>query len=61
MNVTFRMAEQPLEKVFLKLAEEAGFSGLAGHRNLGGMRASLYNGLTVEAAADLADFIAGYR
>jgi phosphoserine aminotransferase len=43
MNVTFRGATPALEATLLARAEERGLSGLAGHRSVGGMRASLYN------------------
>lgn len=43
MNVTFRLANHDLEPVFAKEALAAGFSGLEGHRSVGGMRASIYN------------------
>ena len=43
MNVTFRGATPELEKELIARAEERGLSGLAGHRDVGGMRASIYN------------------
>jgi phosphoserine aminotransferase len=43
MNITFRLANEELEKTFVKEAEEAGFDGLKGHRSVGGIRASIYN------------------
>ncbi len=43
MNVTFRLATEDLEKKFIKEATAAGFDGLKGHRDVGGMRASIYN------------------
>ncbi|MFK7159961.1 3-phosphoserine/phosphohydroxythreonine transaminase [Marinospirillum sp. MEB164] len=51
MNVPFRLADASLEKTFLKEAEAAGLLNLAGHRSVGGMRASLYNAVP-EAAVD---------
>ena len=49
------------EKVFdlsaVKEAAEAGFTNLKGHRNVGGMRASIYNAMPVEGVERLADFI----
>jgi phosphoserine aminotransferase len=43
MNVTFRLADEDLEKEFVKEAADAGFDGLQGHRAVGGIRASIYN------------------
>ena len=57
MNITFRLATPDDEKAFLKVASEAGFVGLAGHRSVGGIRASLYNALPLDTAKALADFM----
>jgi phosphoserine aminotransferase len=57
MNVTFNLANAEMEQLFLAEALAAGFSGLKGHRAIGGVRASIYNGLTVPAVASLADFM----
>jgi len=43
MNVTFRLPSEELEQKFIKEATAAGFSGLKGHRSVGGLRASIYN------------------
>ena len=43
MNITFRLANEELEKQFVKESEQAGFVGLKGHRSVGGLRASVYN------------------
>jgi phosphoserine aminotransferase len=43
MNVTFRLATEELENVFVKESTAAGLDGLKGHRSVGGMRASIYN------------------
>ena len=45
MNVPFRLAKPDLEKTFLAEADLAGLANLAGHRAVGGMRASLYNAM----------------
>jgi phosphoserine aminotransferase len=57
MNVSFNLPTPELEKRFLAEASLAGFSGLAGHRSTGGMRASIYNGLTQNAVESLVDFM----
>jgi len=61
MNIAFRLRDPEQHDRFLAVAEKNGFSGLAGHRSLGGMRASLYNGMGIEAVKDLATFISEYR
>lgn len=57
MNVAFNLANEDLERRFLAEAEAVGFSGLAGHRSIGGLRASLYNGLELPAVESLVDFM----
>ncbi len=57
MNVTFRLPGEALEKQFVTEARAAGMVGLAGHRSVGGIRASLYNAVTPEACQTLAGFM----
>jgi phosphoserine aminotransferase len=57
MNVTFRLPTEALEKQFVAQAQAAGMVGLAGHRSVGGIRASLYNAVSPEAAGTLASFM----
>ncbi len=57
MNVTFDLADPQLRSRFSSAAEKQGFVGLRGHRSLGGLRASLYNGMTEEGCLALADFM----
>src|SRR5262249_11799195 len=45
MNVTFRLPSEELEKQFVAEARSAGMIGLAGHRSVGGIRASIYNAM----------------
>ena len=61
MNITFRVADEALEKKFLAEAAEAGFVGLAGHRSVGGCRASAYNAVPREACQALADFMVKFQ
>jgi phosphoserine aminotransferase len=63
MNVTFRVARgnDELEKKFAKEAAAARLVGLAGHRSIGGMRASLYNAVPVEAVNELAGFMRDFQ
>jgi phosphoserine aminotransferase len=57
MNVTFRLPGEALEKQFVAEAQAAGMVGLAGHRSVGGIRASIYNATGVEACQALASFM----
>jgi phosphoserine aminotransferase len=57
MNVTFRLPSEALEKQFVTAAEAAGMVGLAGHRSVGGIRASLYNAVGPEACSALASLM----
>jgi phosphoserine aminotransferase len=57
MNVPFTLARPELDKTFLAEAEAAGLANLAGHRSVGGMRASLYNAMPPEGVTALVDFM----
>lgn len=61
MNITFRVADEELEKQFLVEAKAAGFIGLNGHRSVGGCRASTYNAVPFEACKALADFMVDFQ
>lgn len=60
-NVVFRVGanggDEALEKEFLKGAEKLGMVQLKGHRSVGGIRASLYNAVTLEDATTLAVYM----
>lgn len=57
MNVPFTLANSDLDKQFLAESEAAGLLYLAGHRSVGGMRASIYNAVTQEAVDALISFM----
>lgn len=61
MNITFRMADEELEKRFVKQAEQEGFVGLKGHRSVGGLRASTYNAVPYESCKALSDFMIEFQ
>ena len=61
MNVVFNLPSPELEMKFLGAAQAAGFSGLAGHRSAGGIRASIYNALEVAAVDKLVDFMEDFH
>lgn len=48
MNVTFVTGNNDLDAQFVKTATAAGLDGLKGHRDVGGMRASIYNAFPIE-------------
>ncbi len=57
MNVTFRLPSEELEAKFISEAQAAGFSGLKGHRSVGGIRVSMYNALEPDGIKALTDFM----
>ena len=57
MNIPFVTGSDELDAKFVQEAAAAGFTNLKGHRNVGGMRASIYNAMPVEGVEKLADFI----
>ncbi len=61
MNVTFRLPNETLEKKFLKEAEEHGLVALAGHRSVGGCRASIYNAMPLEGVEALRQFMMDFQ
>ncbi|QJD87632.1 3-phosphoserine/phosphohydroxythreonine transaminase [Cohnella herbarum] len=61
MNVTFTLANEELEKKFVKESEANGFVGLKGHRSVGGLRASIYNAVPVESVKALVEFMRDFQ
>jgi phosphoserine aminotransferase len=61
MNVTFRLATEDLEKLFIKESTAAGLDGLKGHRAVGGMRASIYNAFPEEGVNALVEFMRAFE
>ncbi|HMN95376.1 MAG TPA: 3-phosphoserine/phosphohydroxythreonine transaminase [Phycisphaerales bacterium] len=57
MNVGFRLPSEALEERFATEAAQAGLDGLRGHRESGGLRASIYNAMPVEGCRRLAEFM----
>lgn len=57
MNVTFRLPTEELEKKFLVQAPVANLDGLKGHRDVGGLRASLYNAFPRDGVVALVEFM----
>lgn len=57
MNVPFLSPSDELNKKFIAEAKVAGFVNLAGHRTVGGMRASIYNAMPIEGVEKLVEFM----
>ena len=59
MNVVCRIQDgnEELEKKFVAESKAAGLGGLKGHRSVGGLRASIYNAMTMEGVQALVDFM----
>lgn len=57
MNVTFNLADNDLLNDFLEQALARGLYALKGHRNVGGVRASIYNAMPREGCEALAAFM----
>lgn len=55
MNVNFVLNNPEFEAEFLNLCKSKSLSGLKGHRSVGGLRASLYNALSIESVQALVD------
>jgi phosphoserine aminotransferase len=61
MNVVFTLKTPEAEAEFLAEAQKRGMVGLKGHRSVGGMRASIYNAVPVEAVKALADLVRSFK
>lgn len=61
MNVPFYLADDGLDKLFLDKSKQAGLLNLKGHRAVGGMRASIYNAITLEQVSALVDFMRDFE
>ncbi|WP_394754556.1 3-phosphoserine/phosphohydroxythreonine transaminase [Crenothrix sp.] len=61
MNVPFILADENLDKAFIKDSEAAGLYELKGHRSVGGMRASIYNAMSDAGVDALIAFMAEFE
>ena len=61
MNVPFTLAKPELDKTFLSEANAAGLTNLEGHRSVGGMRASIYNAMSLEGVQALTAFMKDFQ
>jgi phosphoserine aminotransferase len=61
MNVTFNLQSEELEKKFIAEATAKDFSGLKGHRSVGGIRASIYNAFPTSGVEELVQFMSDFK
>jgi phosphoserine aminotransferase len=61
MNVPFTLRNGSLDDDFLKNAKLRGLVQLKGHRSVGGMRASIYNGMPLAGVQALVEFMREYE
>ena len=57
MNVPFTLANPELDAVFLAESKAAGLVSLKGHKSVGGMRASIYNAVSLKGVQVLVEFM----
>lgn len=57
MNIPFVTGNEELDALFVKEAAENDFVNIKGHRTVGGMRASVYNGMPLEGVQKLVSFM----
>jgi phosphoserine aminotransferase len=60
MNIVFRLPTEALEEQFVKTATKEGMVGLKGHRSVGGIRASVYNAVSVDDCRKLAGLMKSF-
>lgn len=61
MNVPFLIADPALNATFVAEAAAAGLKNLAGHRSVGGMRASIYNAMPMAGVQALIEFMTDFE
>jgi len=61
MNVPFTLPSDELDKPFLEGAKAAGLVALAGHRSVGGMRASIYNAMPMAGVEALVSYMQEFQ
>ena len=61
MNVTFNLPSQELQAKFIADAAKSDLCTLAGHRSVGGIRASIYNAMPIEGVTTLRDYMDDFR
>lgn len=61
MNIVFHLPSEELTKKFIKEAEANRLVNIAGYRTVGGIRASTYNAVSLEACKTLSEFMKNFE
>lgn len=61
MNVTFVTGDEQLDAAFVAGAKKEGLVNVKGHRSVGGMRASIYNAMSLEGVEKLAAYMRAFE
>ncbi|CAL4042822.1 Phosphoserine aminotransferase [Buchnera aphidicola (Takecallis arundicolens)] len=61
MNITFHLRNPNLNDIFLQKSHEAGLKFLKGHKVVGGLRASIYNSMTMTGVKKLIQFMKNFE
>lgn len=61
MNVPFFLRDESLNEAFLAGAKENGLLQLKGHKSVGGMRASIYNAMSLQGVQALVDYLKAFE
>ena len=61
MNVPFFLRDEALNEAFLTGASAAGLLQLKGHKSVGGMRASLYNAMSLTGVQSLVAYMQDFE
>ncbi|AOE50197.1 3-phosphoserine/phosphohydroxythreonine transaminase [Kangiella sediminilitoris] len=61
MNVSIQLADKSLEQKFLEGAQRRHLIALKGHRSFGGLRASIYNAMSVKGVNTLIDYMKDFE
>jgi phosphoserine aminotransferase len=61
MNATFLADTPEHEAAFLDYCKANGVDGLAGHRSVGGFRASMYNAMDLDSVKFLVDLMQNFK
>ncbi|MCZ2100720.1 MAG: 3-phosphoserine/phosphohydroxythreonine transaminase [Chitinophagales bacterium] len=61
MNVSFHLHNPELTDAFLEMCKSAGILGVAGHRSVGGFRASIYNAMPLEGVRVLTEVMQAFE
>lgn len=61
MNIPFFLADEALNTVFLAEADSHGLLQLKGHKSVGGMRASIYNAVSMDGVQALISFMQDFK